>query len=212
MHVDLIIRADDPAAAANKLRALGFDLDPPNRPNPDRWSRTITGTMSILPANGEATGLALAVPSLERLRQVLGFENKKLGRDLQLDIGGASMTFTQEGGPVLRPHGDRMYIFHVETAIQSARKELAAAFRKHGIEGALLIGPETLLGMNANEVRYKPCFAMVIDGAGDEALREVRSLLGRHAVPGVELSVLAPADIDDAVLARAERTGWDVKP
>jgi len=212
MHVDLIIRADNPAAAANDLRALGFDLNPPNRPNPDRWTRTITGTLSILPANGEATGLALAVRSLERLRQVRGSGEPKADGNLRLDIGGAPITFTQDEGPVLRPYGDRMYIFHVETAIQSARMELAAAFRKHGIEGALLIGPETLLGMNANEVRYEPRFAMVINGASDEALREVRSLLGRHAVPGVELSVLTPTDLDDAVLARAEKTGWDVKP
>ena len=81
MHVNLVIKADDPTAAAEKLRVLGYELEPPNRPNPNRWTSSIAGTISILPADGDDCGLALAVPSFERLHCIERWHRKFYGSE-----------------------------------------------------------------------------------------------------------------------------------
>ena len=211
MHVNLVIKADDPTAAAEKLRVMGYEREPPNRPNPDRWTSSIAGTISILPADGDDCGLALAVPSFERLHCIAGTTGEIAPGYLRLEMGNAWVAFVEDGGPIRRPFGDRMYAFHAETVLRSARDELAAVFDEYGIDGAILIGPETLSGVNANAAEYDASFALVIRDVDGSGLANIRSILERHAVPGVTVDVVMASELDDAVLAKAERTAWDVE-
>lgn len=172
MHIDIILRAADPADAAETLRSLGLRLDPPDRPNPGRWHGAITGSFSIIHATSEEpVGLAIGVPCLEAARERIGDDARQgLGKCLTVDVGGAPVDLVEDAGRVFRPFGDRMLALHAETVLRSARRELRGVLERHGIERSVLVGPETLLGVDAQSDDYENRFALLIEKRDGEAI------------------------------------------
>lgn len=212
MHIDIILRAADPAGAAETLHRLGLRLDPPDRPNPDRWHGAIKGSFSIVQAGeNEAVGLAIGMPDIAAAHGRPSHPNSRAGwRCTTVDVGGAPVDLVEDAGPVLRPFGDRLLALHAETVLRSARRELREVLERHGIERPVLVGPETLLGADAQCENFEGRFALLIENRDEDAIREIDEVLARHAVPKLRVETMAQADLDAPTLRNALRLGWDV--
>lgn len=207
MHLNLVIRAADPAAAAAALRALGIDLEDPNRPNPGRWHALGGASLSVEAcAADEEPSVALGLGDLAGRTAPLGDAVTAAadGETATLDAGGAAVALRRHDGPVRRPSGDEGLLLHAELTLRAARSELAGAFAALGVGTALLAGPKLLTG------RYGTEFALIVEGGGPDAVATLDRILAAHADPVVTIATRELGSLDPETRERVLRLAWDV--
>lgn len=204
---DILIRATDPAAAAEALRAFDLELEGPDRANPTRWHGSCRVTVSVVAcAPGERPSLAIGSADLDRALARLPGDtiHRRAGDAALVDVGGVHLSVVADPGPAARPGLDRSLLPHAEAILSDARVELADAFARLGVQDARLAGPQLVLG------HFARVFTLIVDDADDMAVAELNAILARHAHPPMRIEARSATSLEAETLARVDRLAWDL--
>ena len=207
MELDIVIRAADPARAAELLGHLGIRLAEPNRPNPGIWHAWLSASITVGACGaGEEPGLALAIPGFAAALAAAVPGAVAVSRDGKslLDVGGAKIPFRSDGGAIARPAADEALLPYAEAILQHVRHELAAILARHAMVSVRLAGPQMLNGDLDRR------FALIVRGVDDHAIAELQALFDSKAHPTFRIDIIDATGIDPETNDRIERLAWDL--
>lgn len=212
MDISIVVRTAEPARAADIARALGIDVNDPNRPNPESWTFDRTVSIVITNAEGQEPGIYLGPrgdfdEGLKIIGGILGTEAVAISDD------GRTATIHGLDGLRIAVERDapRTEHYHepdigkgvgLRYRLEANRDRVRACLRKVGATDPRLVGQE--LGRLRGPVRW----AFVVDADETADLQPLQELLDEFVSSPVK--VRRSSEFDPEHLALIHRKAFDI--
>lgn len=208
----IVVRAEDPARAAEVVRALGVRLDEPNRPNPRAWHGTLAISV-IVTSDDDGCGVHLGPEDFDgavaALVLLLGTDAVDIAADGRL----ARVVFPNRLDLTLErdaPRAQSHEPWDVGRAddprphLAQHRAALMAAMASSGVFNPRLAGP------NLAEHRDPRLWALVVDAPADADLAALEAVAASWPHKYSRLVVRRASEFAPDHLARIDRRAFDL--
>jgi len=213
MHIRIVVRTADPAGAAAFARALGIEIDEPNRPNPDRWHRRMRISLVIAGTEDGEPGIHIgpddfdeAVAGIADLVGPSGLSISADGRTAVVDSPTGHSFVLERDAPVAETYDldDVGSQFRIMPIFRWHRERIAAALADLG-----LTNPR-LAGQHLGRIPRRNTWMLVVDGPVGTDVTSIDRLLAELSDGFDDVTVRLSSSIAPEHLAEIDRKAFDV--
>jgi hypothetical protein len=212
MEISIVVRATDPARAAEIARALGLDVKDPNRPNPKSWTAQHFVSIVVTATEGLEPGIYLGPTgdfdgAVKSVAEVLGTDAVAISRDCRTvrinGPDGMNIAVERDAPRAMNYHeADIGTGIALRCGLAENRQRISACMSAIGASDPRLVG--RALG----RLRAPKRWVFVVDAAADADLQPLQSILDELTSQPIE--VRRSSEFDAEHLALINKKAFDV--